>query len=89
MKNKKTALLFIALFSLLTTRAQQNQDDIIGFWLTGGKEPAKIQIYKATDNKFYGKIIWLQNPTDKNGQRIDINNPDKTKRTIPTIGLQI
>jgi uncharacterized protein (DUF2147 family) len=89
MKNKRIVLFFIALFSLLLSQAQKSQDDIIGIWLTGGKEPAKIQIYKATDNKFYGKIIWLKNPADKNGQRVDINNPDKTKRTTPVIGLQI
>ncbi len=88
MKIKKIISLCIAFFSFLFIRAQQNQDDIVGIWLTGGKEPAKIQIYKSSD-KFYGNIIWLKNPTDKNGQRTDINNPNKAKRTTPVIGLQI
>jgi len=61
-------------------------DDITGIWLTGGKEPAKIQIYKSGE-KFYGKIIWLKNPTENGKQRVDINNPDETKRSNPIIGL--
>jgi uncharacterized protein (DUF2147 family) len=88
MISKKITLFFIALFSLVLCKAQQSQDDLIGVWLTGGKEPGKIQIYKSGD-KFYGNIIWLKNPTDKNGQRVDINNPNKAKRTTPVIGLQI
>jgi uncharacterized protein (DUF2147 family) len=88
MKNKKTALFFIALFNLLATQAQQNQDDIIGVWLTSGKEPAKIEIFKLAD-KFYGNIIWLKSPTDKGGQRVDAKNPNKAKRATPIIGLQI
>jgi uncharacterized protein (DUF2147 family) len=90
MKIKKTIFLFIGLVCFLFGNAQKNQDDITGIWLTGGKEPAKIQIYKATDNKFYGKIIWLKNPVEKDGTpRVDANNPDKTKRKNPVNGLQI
>ena len=63
-------------------------DDIIGVWLTTGKEPAKIQIYKSGD-KFYGKIIWLQNPLEGGKQRVDANNPDKSKRNELIIGLII
>ena len=63
-------------------------DDIIGVWLTTGKEPAKIQIYKSGD-KFYGKIIWLQNPLEGGKQRVDANNPDKSKRNELIIGLVI
>jgi len=42
-------------------KAQVKADDIVGVWLTGGKEPAKIQIYKSGP-KYYGKIAWLKNP---------------------------
>ena len=71
---------------VLPAYAQNKDDDIIGVWLTGGKEPAKIQIYKSGD-KFYGKIIWLKNPTENGKQRVDANNPDETKRSNPIIGL--
>ena len=84
---KRIALITITAFLLsLIVFSQNKTDDIIGVWLTGGKEPAKIQIYKSGD-KFYGKIIWLQNPIEGGKQRVDANNPDKTKRNEPIIGL--
>jgi uncharacterized protein (DUF2147 family) len=81
---------FILFFTLLSFAlyAQTKADDIVGIWLTGGKEPAKIQIYKAGE-KFYGKIIWLKNPTENGKLRADVNNPDKSKRSTPVIGLVI
>jgi uncharacterized protein (DUF2147 family) len=85
---KKRAALFIVtafLFSL-NLYSQNKADDITGIWLTGGKEPAKIQIYKSGE-KFSGKIIWLKNPTDNGKQKLDINNPDKEKQKSPIIGL--
>lgn len=88
---KKRALLFIVTFFSLscTLHSQNKADDISGIWLTGGKEPAKIQIYRSGD-KFFGKIIWLKNPTDTGGkQKLDINNPDKAKRSNPVVGLII
>lgn len=48
----------------------------------------KIQIDKS-GGKFYGKIIWLNSPTEDGKQRVDANNPDKTKRSNPVIGLII
>jgi len=84
---KTTSLIIILLFSVKIF-SQTKADDIIGIWLTGGKEPAKIQVYKSGD-KFYGKIIWLKNPTENGNQRVDANNPNKTKRSNPIIGLII
>lgn len=78
----------ILAYVMLTSSAyfQNKADELIGIWLTGGKEPAKIQIYKAGE-KYYGKIIWLKNPIENSKQRVDANNPDKTKRSNPIIGL--
>jgi uncharacterized protein (DUF2147 family) len=88
MRYKKLALLITCCFFLLVAKAQQSQDDIVGIWLTGGKEPAKIQVYRSANN-FYGKITWLQNPVENGKPRVDSNNPDKNKRNNPVIGLQI
>lgn len=87
---KRAASLFIltALLFSFNGFSQNKADDITGIWLTGGKEPAKIQIYKSGE-KFYGKIIWLKNPTDNGKQRLDNNNPDLKKRSNPIMGLVI
>lgn len=85
---KKGIVLFIvtAFLVSLNSYSQNKADDIIGIWLTGGKEPAKIQVYK-TGEVFYGKIIWIKNQTENGKQRMDGNNPDKVKRNNPIIGL--
>jgi|SRR4030095_3385081 uncharacterized protein (DUF2147 family) len=86
MKIIATSILAFVTLLAIPAYSQNKADDIIGTWLTGGKEPAKIQIYKS-DGKFYGKIIWLKNPTENGKQRVDANNPDKAKRSNPIIGL--
>jgi len=84
-----TALFIVAPFLFYSNIHPQNRaDDIIGIWLTGGNEPAKIQLYKSGE-KFYGKITWLKNPIENGKQRLDINNPDETKKNNPIIGLVI
>jgi uncharacterized protein (DUF2147 family) len=88
MKKYITLAIFIIAVLSLPVFGQNKPDDIIGIWLTGGKEPAKIQIYKAGE-KFYGKIIWLKNPVKDGKQRTDGNNPDKSKRNTPVVGLVI
>lgn len=85
-KNLITLAVFF-LFSIVS-KGQNRADDIIGNWLTSGKEPAKIQIYKSGE-KFYGKIVWLKNPTTNGKPKVDKNNPDKAKRNNLVIGLVI
>lgn len=77
----------VFLFSF-NTQAQNKADDITGIWLTSGKEPAKIQIYRSGE-KFYGKIIWLKNPTKNGVQKFDSNNPNKEKQKNTIAGLVI
>ena len=87
---KKRTVSFILIASSLSFKAlsQIKADDILGVWMTGGKEPAKIQIYKSGE-KYYGKIIWLKNPTENGKQRTDGNNPNEAKRNNPIIGLEL
>ena len=88
MKIIATSILACVTVLVLPVYSQNKADDIIGVWLTGGKEPAKIQIYRSGE-KFYGKIIWLKNPTENGKQRMDTNNPDETKRNNPVMGTVI
>jgi uncharacterized protein (DUF2147 family) len=88
MKHKFLNSLIILLSINEVIAAQVKADDIVGTWLTSGKEPAKIQIYRS-DEKYHGRITWLKYP-EKNGKpRLDGNNPDRTKRNTPIIGLVI
>ena len=84
----KSLVTTILILSSCVLKAQNKAEDIIGNWLTTGKEPAKIQIYKSGE-KFYGKIIWLKKPTDKGKEKVDNNNPNLANRNNPIIGLVI
>ncbi len=84
----KNLLAIVLLLLNFGAAAQQKTDDIVGVWLTAGKEQAKVQIYKSGD-RYYGKIIWLKNPVENGQPRTDAKNPDKAKRNNPIIGLAI
>lgn len=73
---------------LLVLKIYPGADDVTGVWLTGGREPAKIQIYKS-GAKYYGKITWLKYPEENGMPRLDRNNPDKNNRNNQIIGLMI
>jgi len=87
-KYKLIVLCFLLQFTNHCAFGQIKEEDIIGIWLTKGDEPAKIQIFKIGD-AYYGKIVWLQNPTADGKLRLDVNNSDKSKRNREIIGLQI
>jgi uncharacterized protein (DUF2147 family) len=52
-----------------------------------GEKTSKIQIYKGSDNKYYGKIIWLKTPNENGKPRTDIENPDEKLRSRPLMNL--
>jgi uncharacterized protein (DUF2147 family) len=53
------------------------------------EKTAKIQIYKATDGLFYGKIVWLKVPELEGKPKTDIHNPNKNRRSDPILGMLI
>lgn len=72
----------------LSSSVHAQKEAIEGHWFTEEKD-AKIRIFKATNGKYYGKVIWLQEP-DRNGQpKLDINNPKEANRSTPVMELQI
>jgi len=81
-----TALLLLV--SVAGVHAQVKADDIAGIWQTHGDKPARIQIYKV-GTKYYGKIIFLQFPTENGKPLMDKNNPDQAKQGQPVLGLEI
>jgi len=79
----RNTILILIIFITTITFAQK-ADDIIGKYHLPNK--LDVQVYKHK-NKFYGKIIALNNFED--GQTTDINNDDKDKQNTPLIGMII
>jgi len=60
-------------------------DPIEGVWYND-KQDAKIRIYKNTDGKFYGQIIWLKEPLKEGKAKLDEKNPNSNLQTQPIVG---
>lgn len=67
--------------------AQSGEADLVtGTWLVQDKN-AKVKIY-GKNGKYYGKIIWLEEPNDENGKpKVDKENPEESLRSRPLLGL--
>jgi len=78
-----TIALMITFFTL------NAQNAVVGTWYNTTKT-GKVEIFKSGD-KFYGKIIWLEEPLDENTgkAKTDSNNPKESLRNTPIIGLQV
>jgi uncharacterized protein (DUF2147 family) len=86
---KKLIPVVVFLVSVLGTQlASAQADKIEGIWLNEEKD-ARIQIYKARDGKFYGKIIWLKEPMKNGKLKTDEKNPKETLKQQPLIDLVI
>jgi uncharacterized protein (DUF2147 family) len=55
------------------------------------EKTSKIEVFLATDGKFYGKIVWLKEPNDaETGKpRLDKENPEEKLQNTPLMGLLI
>ena len=89
------AILAIALVFPTMAKAQNAKaDKISGFYLTyddeTGKEKSQVKIYKASNGKYVGEIVWLKDPKEPNGkEKLDKNNPDSKLQSRKVMGLQI
>lgn len=73
----------------LSLKVFAQKEVIEGNWLDEDKK-GKVKIFKATNGKYYGKIIWLKEPNMKNGQpKVDLNNPKEANRSNPVMGMQL
>ncbi|WP_259015632.1 DUF2147 domain-containing protein [Emticicia fluvialis] len=79
---KKLSLIFTLLF---ISKLAFAQDITQGTWYNEEKS-GKIQFFKQGD-KIFGKIVWLQDPTENGKPRTDKQNPDEKLRSRPIIGL--
>ena len=78
-----------AVLACLTLQSFAQKDAIEKVWFNAEKT-SKIEIFKATDGFFYGKIIWLKEPNDKNGKpKLDKNNKEESQQNQPVWGMLI
>lgn len=76
------AILFVPLF--LYAQA----DRIEGTWYNDDKT-STIEITKGTNNKYSGKITWLDEPMENGKPKVDDENPDPKLANRPIMGLSI
>ena len=93
MKTKLLSLVFILMVVQFGVKAQSKADRIVGYYLTvddqTGKDKSQVQIFKATTGNYYGKIVWLPEPSKNGKAKVDQDNPDKALQSRPIIGLQL
>jgi uncharacterized protein (DUF2147 family) len=78
--------LIITLISLCSVELlAQNADDILGVWWTEEKD-GKVEIYKM-NGKYYGKLIWMDEPKINGKPVLDDQNPDPDLRDRPIEGI--
>lgn len=80
-----TAMFLMLMFSIQSF-AQKNK--LEGIWYNEEKT-AKVEIYKANDNTFAGKIVWLKEPNENGKEKLDAKNPDQKLKTRPLMGLHV
>ena len=71
----------LALTFVLSAITFAQEESVKGIWYNTEKT-SKIKIFKATNGKYYGKIVWMKNPEKK-----DINNPDPNKHNDPIMDM--
>lgn len=84
----KGLLMAILYFAAATAGAQTfKAEDVLGEWLNEDKD-AIVEVYKE-NAKFYGKIIWLEEPNepDTGLPKLDDENEDESLRNRPVMGL--
>jgi uncharacterized protein (DUF2147 family) len=87
-KTNITALItFVLMFASAALFAQKNQIERVWF---NQEKTSKIQVYLAKDGKYYGKIVWLDEPNEKDGKpKVDKENPESSLKEKPLNGLLI
>ena len=84
----KNSLVLSLLFIYSNLTFAQKSNAIIGIWLNEEKD-AQIEVYEK-DKLFFGKIVWLKNAKDENGNWVlDSKNPDVSLRNRKKMGLTI
>lgn len=74
---------------LFTVSAKSYGQDAIERTWYNHEKTGKVKIFKATDGKYYGKLVWLKVAEENGKPRVDKNNPDAAHRNDPLMGMQL
>ncbi|MBS1614905.1 MAG: DUF2147 domain-containing protein [Bacteroidetes bacterium] len=81
-------LLISTILALTPVHQALAKDRIEGVWYNQEKS-AKIEIYLAKDQKYWGKIIWLKEPMRDGKPKLDDKNQNPSLRQRPILGMAI
>lgn len=87
---KKTTFgLLLAVLPILAFSQATFPDAVKGLWLSeNGKQ--KIEIYKGSDNKYYGKVIYMAEDDPAKGTSLyDSKNPNPNLRNRRVTGINM
>ena len=76
------AILFVPMF------IYAQADRIIGTWITE-KGTSSVEITKASDGRYHGKINWLEEPNEYGKPKVDSENSNTKLATRPIMGLPL
>lgn len=89
MKKNLVLVLAFACFGFQLFAQNLSANDVVGTYLNAEKT-AHVKIFLGTDGKFHGKVVWMKEPNESNGNaKLDIHNPNLKLRDKPRLGLQI
>jgi len=83
---KKMFILVVSVLFSLQMFAQSGADDIVGKYYIikeETKSESRVQIYKNSEGKYEGKIVWLKKPNNPDGTpKYDLKNPNPELRKV-------
>ncbi|MHC1707373.1 MAG: DUF2147 domain-containing protein [Bacteroidales bacterium] len=83
MRSLLTAIFLFFSFSLFS-----QADKVVGIWLTQDGD-SQVKITKSADNKYFGHIKWLKNPTEDGKPKVDKKNPNDKLKTRPILDMML
>jgi uncharacterized protein (DUF2147 family) len=83
MRSLVTVILLLFSYSVYS-----QADKVVGIWLTQDGD-SQVKIYKSADNKFFGQIKWMKNPTEDGKPKLDKKNPNASLKSRPVMDLML
>jgi len=90
---KAITLITLAMLFAFATEVKAQADKVVGIYLAVDDEDnpnSQVKIFKSSNGKYYGEIVWLKDPLNDDGtEKVDDKNPDTKMHTRKIMGLRI